>query len=274
MPIGPCDHGPMRRVLTLVLVLGAGATGCSSGQERDLASYYDPEGLFVAHLHEANVVTVAPPQPAPSGPSLLTGVISQPPAPSASPQAQFGGGLAQGLGQTTQPSDQTVYEAFVVTTDDFEPRYGDVLTGIDLRRAGGRSIDGTAGRLVVADASGTEVRRAWQPPFARSRRRRCGRRPSRRAPGTARRRFLRGGLLPRGGQQDANLPGARRTLIASERQPRGRVTLAWGNGSPTDSDRLVLVRIRRPASAHRLATPIPDVYDATGGGRTTRRRGR
>jgi len=158
MPKGPCDHGPMRRVLTLVLVLGAGATGCSSGQERDLASYYDPEGLFVARLPEANVVTVAPPQPAPSGPSLLTGVISQPPAPSPTPQAQFGGGLAQGLGQTAQPSDQTVYEAFVVTTDDFESLSDMTVTfltgdpAFDVREERPIRIDGTAGQLVVADA--------------------------------------------------------------------------------------------------------------------------
>jgi hypothetical protein len=157
MPMGPCDHGPMRRALTLVLVIGLGAAGCSTGRQRDLASYYDPEGLFVARLPEANAVTVAPPQPAPSGPSLLTGVISRPPAPSPSPQAQFGGGLAQGLGQT-QPSDQTVYEAFVVTTDDFadlSEMTVTFLTGdptFDVREERPIRIAGTVGRLVVADA--------------------------------------------------------------------------------------------------------------------------
>jgi hypothetical protein len=147
----------MRRPLALVLVVALSAVACSTDKERDLARYYDPEGLFAASLPEANLVTVVPPQPASSGPSLLSGVVSQPPGPSPSPQMQFGGGLGQGLSQT-EPPDRTVYEAFAVTTSDFED-LSDMalafLTGdpsFDVREERPIRVDETPGLLVVADS--------------------------------------------------------------------------------------------------------------------------
>ena len=109
---------PMRRASTLLvspiaLLLLA---GCTQGSERDLARYYDDRGLFFVNLPAANDVTVTPPQPPQDGPSLLTGVISSPPAPSPSPQAAIGGFDAAASGQP----DQTVYQAFAVTADEFD----------------------------------------------------------------------------------------------------------------------------------------------------------
>ena len=135
-----------------------GLVACSRGADRELSRYYDPEGLFTASLPTVNTLAVTPPQPrTQDSPGILSGVVAQPPAPSPSPQGQFGGGLAAGLSQT-EPTDQTTYQAFVVTTDVFED-LSDMtlyfLTGdpsIDARDERAIDLAGTDGLLVVADA--------------------------------------------------------------------------------------------------------------------------
>ncbi|MGZ8624779.1 MAG: hypothetical protein ACXWYQ_11525 [Actinomycetota bacterium] len=109
----------MRRSVVLVLLLAMALAACTTSKDRALGRYYDPEGLFTASLPTANTVSVTPSQPGENGPGILSGVISQPPVPSPSPQGQLGSGIGQGLSQTA-PSDQTIYEAFVVTTDVFD----------------------------------------------------------------------------------------------------------------------------------------------------------
>lgn len=106
------------RTRVALVSIAVGLVACSGGSGRDLVPYYDPQELFNASLPAANDITVTPPQPPASDvPGLLTGVIAAPPQPSPSPQAGgFGGGL--NLGQTAA-TDQTTYEAFVVTTDTF-----------------------------------------------------------------------------------------------------------------------------------------------------------
>lgn len=148
----------MRRTVTLVILLALGLAACGSTRDRELSRYYDPEGLFSASLPTANTISVTPPQPGDAGPGILSGVISQPPAPSPSPQGQLGGGLAQGLSQQTTATDQTIYEAFIVTTevfDDLSDMSLYFLTGdpsIDLREQRPIPLAGTPGRLVVVDA--------------------------------------------------------------------------------------------------------------------------
>lgn len=139
--------------LALGLVLG----GCASPKDRELARYYDPEHLFSTRLPAANTISVLPPQPIEDGPSLLSGVISQPPLPSPSPQSQFGG-IGQGLGQPASPPDQTIYEAFAVSTDSFEDLEDMALyfiTGaptIDVREEREIRLGGLPARLIVADS--------------------------------------------------------------------------------------------------------------------------
>jgi hypothetical protein len=140
-------------MLALALVLGA----CASAKDRDLARYYDPEHRFSTRLPAANTLSVIPPQPTADGPTVLSGVISQPPLPSPSPASQFGG-IGAGLAQQTEPSDRTIYEAFAVTTDTFED-LADMtlyfLTGdpsIDLKEQRAVEIDGMPGRLLVVDS--------------------------------------------------------------------------------------------------------------------------
>jgi hypothetical protein len=139
----------------LVLLLG----GCSQGEGRDLARYYDERGLFVVDLPAGNELVVTPPQAAQDGPGLLTGVVSSPPAPSPEPQTAFGGGLA-----ATEEPDQTIYQAFALTSDGFEDLdemalyflTGDPVVDVVLER--GIRLDGEAARLVVADVrNGGEV---------------------------------------------------------------------------------------------------------------------
>ena len=134
--------------------------GCTQGSERDLARYYDDRGLFVVNLPAANDVTVTPPQPAQDGPGLLTGVISSPPAPSPSPQAAIGGFDAAASGQP----DQTVYQAFAVTADEFDDLdqmalyflTGDPLFDVVIDDPA--RLDDSPARLIVADArEGGEV---------------------------------------------------------------------------------------------------------------------
>jgi hypothetical protein len=148
----------MRTRIALAAV-ALGLLACSSSSGRDLARYYDPQGLFNASLPAANEITVTPPQPASSGvPGLLTGVIAAPPQPSPSPQTGgFGGGL--NLGGQTAPTDQTTYEAFIVTTDtfnDIDAMSLYFLTGdpaVDVQHEETVRIAGSPGRLIVADVT-------------------------------------------------------------------------------------------------------------------------
>jgi hypothetical protein len=128
---------------------------CADEGGRAFARYYDPEGLFTTNLPAANIISVAPGEPAvPGTPTFLTGVESLPPQPS--PQAPQGFGGA--LGATTAPSDQTIYRAFAVSTDAFadldqmglffvtaDPTF-DVQLDEPVR------IDALDARLIVADA--------------------------------------------------------------------------------------------------------------------------
>jgi hypothetical protein len=143
----------MRRIVVLgalPLILVA----CSGSSSRAFARYYDPGGRFSTNLPAANDITVAPPQPPSTGPGILAGVIASPPQPSPSPSSAFGGGfnLAQ-----AQPSDQTIYEAFVVTTDTFPTVSAMALyfltsdPSIDVQLEQGVEVGGSSGRLVVAN---------------------------------------------------------------------------------------------------------------------------
>lgn len=135
---------------TLLVALVA----CSGASGRSFARYYDPQGLFAANLPAANDITVTPPQPSSSGPGILSGVIASPPQPSPSSQSALGGGLD--LGQTAS-TDQTIYEAFVVTTDSFSSLADMTLyfltrdPSIDVQLEQAIRFDGMPGRLVVAD---------------------------------------------------------------------------------------------------------------------------
>src|SRR6266540_815816 len=104
----------MRRTAIATAMAAMALVACATGKNRDFAVYYDPEGLFSASLPAANDIAVAPSQPPSQGPSVLTGVVSTPPAPSPSPSSAFGGGLTDLAAQTTGPQDQTVYEALAV----------------------------------------------------------------------------------------------------------------------------------------------------------------
>jgi hypothetical protein len=155
MPRTGGTMGAMRRSASLVLFAFA-LVACSDDGGRSFARYYDPQGLFTTNLPAANDITVTPPQPATTGPGVLSGVIAAPPQPSPSSQNSLGGGfnIAQ-----APPTDQTIYEAFVVTTDAF-PTISDMalyfLTGdpaIDVQLERQVSFDGEPGRLVVADVA-------------------------------------------------------------------------------------------------------------------------
>jgi hypothetical protein len=149
-----CDHRAVRsRSITLLLVAGALLPACAREAGRDFARYYDDRGLFVINLPAANDIVVTPPQTAQDGPDLLTGVVSSPPAPSPSPATGLGG---FDLAATEQP-DQTIYQAYAVTTDGFEDLDAMALlflTGdpvIDVLIDDPIRIGGTEGKLVVAD---------------------------------------------------------------------------------------------------------------------------
>lgn len=145
------------RVAAASTIVALFLVACSGDHDRELARYYDPEGLFSAALPVGNDITVAPPQAGDDGPGLLTGVVSAPPQPSPASQAQLGGGFGN-FAQQSEPADQTVYEVFAVTTSDF----ADVaemssffLTGdpaIDVRLVRTAQLAGRPARLVVADA--------------------------------------------------------------------------------------------------------------------------
>jgi hypothetical protein len=139
------------RLATLPIVafaLGA----CAQDGGRELARYYDEQGLFTVDLPAENEIAVTPPQPAQDGPGLLTGVVSSPPAPSPEAQSGLGGALA-----STEEPDQTIYQAFAVTADAFEDLDEMALyflTGdpvVDVVVDDRIRVDGVTGRLVVAD---------------------------------------------------------------------------------------------------------------------------
>jgi hypothetical protein len=147
----------MRRTAIATAVAAMALVACSTGKNRDFGRYYDPEGLFSANLPAANDIAVAPSEPPSQGPSVLTGVVSTPPAPSPSPTSGFGGGLTDLAAQTTGPQDQTVYQALAVTTGTFEdlPQMAlAIITGspiVDVQIEQEMRLGGTAGELIVAD---------------------------------------------------------------------------------------------------------------------------
>lgn len=141
-------------LLAALLAVPLALAACSQEGGRDLARYYDDQGLFTVDLPADNEVVVTPPQPAQDGPGILTGVVSSPPAPSAQADQGFGGGLASG-----EQTDQTIYQAFVVTSDGFEDLDEMALyflTGdpsVDVVLDQRAQLDGDIARLVVADVS-------------------------------------------------------------------------------------------------------------------------
>ena len=147
----------MTRRRSLPIFVGALVllTACAQDHGRDFARYYDDQGLFTVNLPEANDITVTPPQAASQGGAgLLTGVVSSPPAPSPTSAPAFGGGLGV---DPTQQTDQTIYQAFAVTTDGFDDLDQMALyflTGdpvVDVVIDDPTQLNGDPGTLVVAD---------------------------------------------------------------------------------------------------------------------------
>jgi hypothetical protein len=126
---------------------------CAQETGRDFARYYDEQGLFAINLPADNDIVVTPPQPAQSGPGLLTGVVSSPPAPSPSPAT----GIGAGIDVAAAEPDQTIYQTFAVTADGFEDLDQMALyflTGdpiVDVVIDDPTRLDGDPGRLIVAD---------------------------------------------------------------------------------------------------------------------------
>lgn len=139
-----------------VLAVATLVAGCARAPSRDLARYYDPQGLFAADLPAANRLTVTPAQQGQDAASVLSGVVATPPQPSPTASGQLGGGIAS-FAQQAQAGDQTLYEVLVVTTDGFESLEAMVLyfltadPSIDVREERAAQVGPTAGSLVVAD---------------------------------------------------------------------------------------------------------------------------
>lgn len=149
-------HMGRLRPLLISLIVGLLCVACAQDRQREFARYYDDQGMFTVNLPRANDITVTPPQPAAQGGAgLLTGVVSSPPAPSPSPAA---GPLGGGLDLASQAeADQTIYQAFAVTTDgfkDLDQMALYFLTGdpvVDVVVDDPTRLDGRPGRLLVAD---------------------------------------------------------------------------------------------------------------------------
>lgn len=150
----PCDDGTIVERIIAAGVLAVTLMACSGDSGREFATYYDPRGFFATNLPAANDITVTPPQSGGDGPGLLTGVVASPPQPS--PAAAP---TTTAFNVPTEPPDQTIYEAFAVTTtgfDDLEDMGLYFLTGdpaIDVQEDAAVRIDGREGRLLVADVS-------------------------------------------------------------------------------------------------------------------------
>ena len=152
-----CDDGRTLRRTIAVVATTLALAACGEAGGREFTTYYDPEGHFSTSLPAANTIEVTPPQPAATGPGLLTGVIASPPAPSPAPQS--GGFGAGGMLQQQVPDDQTIYEAFAFTTDSFEDLdamslyflTGDPAIDVDLDDP--IRVAGFPGRLIVATAT-------------------------------------------------------------------------------------------------------------------------
>jgi hypothetical protein len=130
---------------------------CAGSANRDLARYYDPQGLFSADLPAANSVSVTPAQSGRRTSSVLSGVVASPPQPSASASSAIGDQFGGGIGQQAPAGDQTMYEVFVVTTNGFDSLDGMTLyyltadPAIDVRDEQAVEVAHSEGRLVVAD---------------------------------------------------------------------------------------------------------------------------
>ena len=152
---GPCDDDMNVRRSLAALAVAVTLAACSGEDGREFARYYDPRGLFTTNLPAANDITVTPPSTGGEGPPFLTGVVSTPPVPSPEPQSGFGGG-ALDVSQT-ESTDQTVYQAFAVTTtefDDLDQMGLFFFTGhptVDVHLDQGVRMDGLEARLLVAD---------------------------------------------------------------------------------------------------------------------------
>jgi hypothetical protein len=143
------------RALPISLIAIVLFAACAREQSREFARYYDDQGLFTVNLPEANDITVTPPQAASQGGAgLLAGVVSSPPAPSPTPAPALGGGFNPAAAQQT---DQTIYQAFAVTTDSFDDLDQMALyfltsdPVVDVVIDDATELDGDPGKLVVAD---------------------------------------------------------------------------------------------------------------------------
>jgi hypothetical protein len=139
-----------------VLLLAVLLAGCAPAQSRELATYYDPRGLFSADLPAANSVSVTAAQRGGAGASVLSGVVATPPEPSPTAASDIGGGFGA-IAQQAPSGDQTLYQVLVVTTDAFtsvDAMQLAFLTGgpsVDVREERPVVVGRTEGRLVVAD---------------------------------------------------------------------------------------------------------------------------
>jgi hypothetical protein len=148
----------MRARAGIVAVLGCLLLpACIGSANRDLARYYDPQGLFSADLPAANTLSVTPAQSGHRTSSVLTGVVASPAQPSASPSSALGDQLGAGIGQQAPVGDRTMYEVFVVTTNGFDSLDGMTLyyltadPAVDVRDEQRVEVAQSDGRLVVAD---------------------------------------------------------------------------------------------------------------------------
>lgn len=151
----PWDDARTVKLPIILVAASLASVACSGDTGREFARYYDPEGFFTTNLPAANTISVRPPgSDQQGGPQLLTGVIASPPQPSAAPSS---GIVGSNLITEQASSDQTIYEAFAFTTSgfsDLDEMALTLLTGdpaIDVLVEDGVRIDGTAGRLLVAD---------------------------------------------------------------------------------------------------------------------------